>query len=71
MACTGHTEEEYVAQAISNGMNKVLSKPIDTNVLKSIINILDFPVYFDSEVKRHETRELLLDIEDVDAAEEL
>jgi CheY-like chemotaxis protein len=38
VAVTGHTEPEYVKTAIESGMNMVLSKPVDKEVLKKIIH---------------------------------
>ena len=38
LAVTGHTEEEYVQRAIDSGMNQVLSKPLQADVLESILS---------------------------------
>ena len=34
LAVTGHTETQYVEKAINCGMNQVLSKPIQSDILK-------------------------------------
>jgi len=39
-AVTGHTEPEYIARAVSSGMNQVLSKPILASVLKKTVKKL-------------------------------
>ena len=42
LAITGHTEETYIERALSSGMNLVLSKPVDHNVLLKISKDLGF-----------------------------
>ena len=32
-AVTGHTEQQYLMKAFNNGMNQVLSKPINIQIL--------------------------------------
>jgi hypothetical protein len=45
---TGHTETTYIDKAIISGMNQVLSKPVQNEVLKSIIIWLKYDI--DSEI---------------------
>ena len=42
LAVTGHTEQSYVDRALESGMNYVLSKPINADILKSILLKLNF-----------------------------
>ena len=42
LAVIGHTEQNYVDKAINYGMNQVLSKPINANVLKNILLKISF-----------------------------
>ena len=36
-AVTGHTEQAYIERAINAGMNQVISKPVDIEVLKILL----------------------------------
>ena len=36
-AVTGHTEQAYIERAINAGMNQVISKPVDIQVLKVLL----------------------------------
>lgn len=36
-AVTGHTEQSYIERAINSGMNQVISKPVDIQVLKVLL----------------------------------
>lgn len=42
LAVTGHTEQNYVDRAINSGMNQVLSKPINADILKKILTKIGF-----------------------------
>ena len=37
IACTGHTEQEYILKAWSHQMDEVVPKPAHTDVIKSIL----------------------------------
>ena len=39
---TGQTEQEYVNRAIENGMNSVLSKPINLELVKMILANMNY-----------------------------
>ena len=43
-AVTGHTEQAYVDRAVESGMNQVISKPVNPNILKNLIIKLEFPL---------------------------
>lgn len=51
LAVTGHTEQNYVERAINCGMNLVLSKPINADVLKEILIKINFEIEDDIEPK--------------------
>ena len=36
-AVTGHTEQAYIKRAMNAGMNQVMSKPVDVEVLKVLL----------------------------------
>ena len=36
-AVTGHTEQAYIERALNAGMNQVLSKPVNVEVLKVLL----------------------------------
>ena len=36
VAVTGHTEQEYVQKALDSGMNTVIRKPIQVDLLKKV-----------------------------------
>ena len=36
-AVTGHTEQAYIERAMNAGMNQVMSKPVDVEVLKVLL----------------------------------
>lgn len=38
VACTGHTEEEYIKKAWTYQMDEVLPKPANLNIMKEILN---------------------------------
>lgn len=38
VACTGHTEPEYIQKAWRYEMDEVIQKPTDIEVIKSILN---------------------------------
>ena len=38
IACTGHTEQEFVKKAWRSGMNEVLFKPINFQAAKEILS---------------------------------
>ena len=40
VACTGHTEQTYIDKAIHSGMNKVMSKPLDPQILKKVVQFV-------------------------------
>ena len=44
VAVTGHTEPNYVDMAIKSGMNQVLSKPIQSQILRQIMIQLKFKI---------------------------
>ena len=35
-AVTGHTEQQYIEKGIKNGMNQILSKPVNVELLKTL-----------------------------------
>ena len=37
VACTGHTEDEYIKKAWSNQMDEVLPKPTNVGAIKQIL----------------------------------
>ena len=37
VACTGHTEEEYIQKAWRNEMDEVVAKPINLEIIKDIL----------------------------------
>jgi YesN/AraC family two-component response regulator len=37
VACTGHTEEEYIKKAWRHEMDEVVAKPIDLEIIKYIL----------------------------------
>ena len=37
IACTGHTEQEFIEKAWRSEMNEVLSKPLNLEVIKEIL----------------------------------
>ena len=37
VACTGHTEEEYIQKAWRHEMDEVVAKPINIKVIKEIL----------------------------------
>lgn len=39
---TGHVEESYVQRSIESGMNQVLSKPVNINLLKNTLVKMNF-----------------------------
>ena len=39
---TGHCEQEYVNKAIMSGMNQVLSKPVNVDVLQNLLEGIGF-----------------------------
>ena len=41
-AITGHTEPSYVEKAFNSGMNQVLSKPINSELCKSLLKKTGF-----------------------------
>ena len=43
-AVTGHVEQEYIDQAILAGMNQVLSKPVNSLLLKDLVKNMEFPL---------------------------
>jgi len=43
VACTGHTEEEYIKKAWFHQMDEVLPKPTNVTTMKMILNdIIDY-----------------------------
>ena len=43
VACTGHTEEEYIKKAWLHQMDEVLPKPTNVKTIKLILNsIIDY-----------------------------
>ena len=42
VAVTGHTEESYVSKAIQSGMNQVLSKPVQIDLMKNLVDLIGF-----------------------------
>ena len=38
---TGHTEQEYIDKCITYGMNKVFSKPLNSSLLKDLLQTLN------------------------------
>ena len=44
VAITGHSEHVYVQKALDSGMNQVLIKPVQVNLLNSIFDELDFEI---------------------------
>ena len=57
LAVTGHTETKYVDKAINCGMNKVLSKPIPTDILKKIVVELNFKIKQEPSLVRIQSSE--------------
>ena len=43
IACTGHTEQEYIKKAFDHEMDEVVAKPVSTDV---IVDILEEMVKF-------------------------
>ena len=41
-AVTGHTEQSYVDRAINSGMNQVLSKPVNVEILRELLFCQEF-----------------------------
>ena len=41
-AVTGHTEDSYVDKAIQSGMNQVLSKPVQIDLMKNLVDLIGF-----------------------------
>ncbi len=39
---TGHIEPPYVKRSIESGMNQVLSKPVDVNLLRNLLIKLNY-----------------------------
>ena len=37
IACTGHTEQEYIKKAFAHGMDEVVAKPVPTDVIADIL----------------------------------
>lgn len=51
-AVTGHTEQNYVKKAINSGMNQVLSKPLNSDILKKLMLKINFGSKLDPPKKR-------------------
>ena len=41
-AITGHTEQSYIKKAYQSGMNQVLSKPVNVQLLKALCKSLKY-----------------------------
>ena len=41
-AVTGHTEESYVNKCFESGMNQILSKPVNTQILNNLLKKTGF-----------------------------
>ena len=42
VAVTGHTEQVYVQHALESGMNMVIQKPIQIDLLEKVFTMLSF-----------------------------
>ena len=42
VAVSGHAEQSYVDRAINAGMNQVLSKPVNNQVIINLTQLLDY-----------------------------
>ena len=49
IAVTGHTEPSYLNKALDSGMNFVLSKPIEVELLKEIFSSLHYELNTETE----------------------
>ena len=45
VAVTGHSEESYVERALNSGINYVLSKPVTSQQLKEILDLLPLSLF--------------------------
>lgn len=43
-AVTGVTNQKHIKKASESGMNQIISKPVDVDVLTHLIHKIDFPV---------------------------
>tara|TARA_B110000285_G_scaffold196338_1_gene227245 strand:- start:167 stop:412 length:246 start_codon:yes stop_codon:yes gene_type:complete len=53
VAVTGHTEPVYVQKALDSGMNMVLEKPIQVDLLKKVFQKLSFTYSVKSRQTTH------------------
>ena len=53
VAVTGHTEPAYVQKALDSGMNMVLEKPIQVDLLKKVFQKLSFTYSVKSRQTTH------------------
>jgi CheY-like chemotaxis protein len=42
IACTGHYEDNYVKKAIKSGMNQIISKPVQPELIQKLIHMLGY-----------------------------
>ena len=60
-AVTGHTEAIYTEKALNSGMNLVLFKPVDAQLLKQLVGQIGFvEEKFDESLQREDDSSVVL-----------